>query len=147
MSAETVRVWVARVLVGAVLFANVQCAVSFWRSPAGYAPAFELAGVAGEAAIRGFAVLFLMWNVPYAVALWHPRRRRAALWQAVVMQGLGVVGESLIWGQLPAGHATLRTSLLRFILFDAAGLIALCAAAALVALRPAAAPANRVVET
>ena len=131
MSGEPLRVWIARVLVGAVLFANVQCAVAFWRSPAGYAPAFELAGVAGEAAIQGFAVLFVMWNVPYGVALWHPRRHRAALWQALAMQAVGVIGESLIWWHVPAAHAVLRGSLLRFILFDAGGLVALCAAAVL----------------
>jgi hypothetical protein len=133
MFTEPVRVWVARVCVGAVLFANVQCAVAFWRWPAGYAPAFELSGAAGEAAIQGIAVLFLMWNVPYGVALWHPRRYRLSLWQAVVMQALGVIGETLIWQQLPGGQAVLRDSLLRFIVFDAGGLAVLCLAAALVA--------------
>ncbi len=147
MSADPRRVWVARVLVGAVLFANVQCAVAFWRSPAAYAPAFELAGAAGEAAIQGFAVLFLMWNVPYVVALWHPRRHRAALWQALVMQALGVVGESLIWWQLPAAHIVLRESLLRFVLFDAGGLVALGAAIAVSAHRSGLAQTSRVVET
>ncbi len=92
---------------------------------------FELAGAAGQAAIQGIAVLFLMWNVPYAVALWHPRRYRLALWQAVAMQALGVAGETLIWWQLPATHEVLRGSLLRFIVFDASGLVALCVAAAL----------------
>jgi len=133
VSAHQARLWAARACVGAVLFANVQCAVAFWLSPAGYAPVFELTGAAGEAAIRGLAVLFLMWNVPYAVALWHPRRHRLALWQAVAMQALGVAGETLIWWQLPAAHVVLRGSLLRFILFDAGGLAALCLAAALMA--------------
>jgi hypothetical protein len=135
VSADQVRLWAARACVGGVLFANVQCAVAFWLSPAGYAPMFELNGAAGEAAVQGIAVLFLMWNVPYGVALWHPRRHRLALWQAVVMQALGVVGETLIWWQLPTAHAVLRGSLLRFIVFDAGGLAALCLAAALVAWR------------
>ncbi len=147
MSADPGRVWVARVLVGVVLFANVQCAVAFWRSPAGYAPAFELAGVPGEAAVQGFAVLFLMWNVPYVVALWHPRRHRAALWQALAMQALGVAGESLIWWHVPAAYGVLRGSLLRFILFDAGGLIALCAAIAVSAHRSELAQPSRVAET
>ena len=133
MSAEQVRVWAARACVGAVLFANVQCAAAFWLSPALYAAGFELAGVSGEAALRGVAVLFLMWNVPYGVALWHPRRQRLALWQAIGMQALGVIGETLIWWPLPAAQAVLRGSLLRFIIFDAGGLAALCVAAALVA--------------
>ncbi len=133
MSGEGVRLWAARLCVGAVLFANVQCAVAFWLSPDNYAPMFELAGAAGEAAIRGIAVLFLMWNVPYGVALWHPRRYRLALWQAVAMQALGVAGETLIWWQLPAAHEVLRGSLIRFIVFDGGGLVALCVAAALMA--------------
>jgi hypothetical protein len=119
--------------VGAVLLANVQCAVAFWLAPASYAPMYELEGAAGQAVVQGIAVLFLMWNVPYAVALCHPRRYRLALWQAVVMQALGVAGESLIWWQIPAAHAVLRGSLLRFIVFDAGGLVALCVAAALIA--------------
>jgi hypothetical protein len=116
-----------------VLFANVQCAVAFWLAPAGYAPMFELAGAAGQAAVQGVAVLFLMWNVPYAVALWHPRRHRLALWQAVVMQALGVAGETLIWWQMPAAHAVLRGSLEHFIAFDGGALVVLCLAAALMA--------------
>ena len=133
MSAGQVRLWAARICVGAVLFANVQCAIAFWLTPAGYAPMFELGGGAGEAAVQGIAVLFLMWNVPYAVAVWHPRHYRLALWQAVAMQALGVIGETLIWWSLPAAHAVLRGSLLRFIIFDAGGLAALCLAAALMA--------------
>lgn len=135
MSAASVRLWVARAAVGAVLAANLQCAVAFWLAPALYAPAYELSGVAGAAAIRGFAVLFVMWNVPYVVALWHPRRFRLALWQAIVMQTVGLIGETLIWWPLPAAQAILRGSLLRFIIFDAGGLAALGVAAALVAKR------------
>jgi hypothetical protein len=129
---EPGRVWVARVCVGMVLVINVQCAVAFWHAPAGYASSFELAGVPGEAAIRGMAVLFVMWNVPYLVALWHPRRQRLALWQALAMQAIGVAGESLIWLSLPAGHAVLHDSLMRFIIFDAGGLALLCLAAWLI---------------
>ena len=44
MPDEQVRLWAARVCIGAVLLANVQCAVAFWLSPAAYAPMFDLAG-------------------------------------------------------------------------------------------------------
>ncbi len=37
------------------------------------------------------------------------------------MQVVGVIGESLILFSIPAGHATLQQSLVRFICFDAAG--------------------------
>ena len=119
-----------------MLFANLQCAAAFWLDPAAYAPAYELGGAAGEAALRGFAVLFAMWNVPYVAALWQPRRFRLALSLALVMQALGVAGETLIWWPLPAAMVVLRGSLLRFILFDAGGLALLGLAAALAAERP-----------
>ena len=119
----------ARGLIGAVFLMNVQSAVAFLLWPGEYAPAFELGGVAGLAMVRGLGVLFLMWNVPYAVALWHPVRQRNFLLAALVMQAIGLVGETWIYSSLPATSGILRVSLLRFIVFDALGLAALLAAA------------------
>lgn len=124
MSSDTRR-WIARVLIGLVLVWNVQAALTFLIWPSSFAWAYELSGIPGEAAIRGTGVLFLMWNVPYVPALWHPIRYRLALVLAWTMQLVGLVGETLILVTLPSGHATLGASVLRFILFDAAGLILL----------------------
>ena len=66
-----------------------------------------------------------MWNVPYAVALWHPLRYRISLYEASAMQAIGLLGESIILLCLSPAHATLHASLLRFIAFDGAGLILL----------------------
>ncbi len=123
------RIFLARLLIAAVLLWNVQCALAFLLSPEGYAPAFALEGVAGAAAVRGVGVLFLMWNVPYAVALADPRKHRLSLYEAVAMQAIGVIGESWIAASLPGGYALLAASLGRFIAFDAAGLALLAAAA------------------
>ena len=90
------RIWLTRLLVGAVLAMNVHSAIYFFTNPALAAPAYQLTGIPGEAAIRGFAILFLMWNVPYALATWHPFRFRISLYEAVAMQAIGLVGESLI---------------------------------------------------
>lgn len=122
------RIWLARLLIGMVFFFNVQCAAAFLVSPGSYAPAFELAGAPGEGMVRGLGVLFLMWNVPYAVALWHPARYFFSLTEAVGMQAIGVVGETLIWIGLPAVHALARGAVLRFMVFDASGLILLIVA-------------------
>ena len=122
------RLWLARLLIAAVIAWNLQAAFIFLANPDAYAPAFELNGIPGAAAVRGIAVLFVMWNVPYLVACWQPRRYRLSLWEALVMQALGVLGETFILLSLPAGHALLAGSLLRFIAFDAAGLPALGAA-------------------
>ena len=122
------RLWLARLLIAAVIAWNLQAAFSFLMDPDAYAPAFELGGAAGAAALRGMAVLFVMWNVPYLVACFQPRRRRLSLWEALVMQIVGVLGETFILFGLPAGHILLAGSLIRFIAFDAAGLPALGAA-------------------
>jgi hypothetical protein len=127
------RICLARLLIAAVIAWNLQAAFVFLIDPGAYASAFELSGVPGAAALRGVAVLFVMWNVPYLVACWQPRRQRLSLWEALVMQALGVLGETIILLSLPAGHTLLAGSLLRFIAFDAAGLPALGAALLLTA--------------
>jgi len=126
------RLWAARLLIAVVVAWNLECALVFLLNPAVFAPGFELKGVPGEAAVRGFGVLFVMWNIPYLVALWQPQRNRLSLWEALVMQLIGVVGESLIFSFSPLVHVVLRTSLLRFIIFDGAGVLLLIGAAWLV---------------
>ena len=117
--------FISRFLIGVVLALNVQCAVLFIVTPAVFAPGFELSGVAGESIVRGMGILFLMWNVPYLIALTNPLARRWSLIEATAMQAIGLVGESLMVFSLPAGHAALRMTGLRFILFDAGGLVLL----------------------
>ena len=122
------RLWAARLLISVVVAWNLECALVFWLNPGVFAPGFELTGVPGAAAVQGFAVLFVMWNIPYLVALWHPLRHRHYVWEALLMQTVGVIGESLILFSLPAGHAILHASLLRFIFFDATGVLLLIGA-------------------
>jgi len=122
----------ARGLIGAVFLVNLQSALAFLLRPGAYAPAFELGGVAGAAMVRGLGVLFLMWNVPYAVALWNPARHRNFVIAALVMQAIGLLGETWIYTSLPPTSEILRASILRFIAFDGLGLLALAAAAWLV---------------
>ena len=117
-----IRLWLGRLLIGIVFVWNVQCALAFLLAPATFAPGFELSGAAGAAAVRGMGVLFLMWNVPYAVALWHPVRHRVSLYEAIAMQTIGLVGESLILWSLAGGHPIVAGSVSRFIAFDGAGL-------------------------
>lgn len=123
------KVWLSRLLIGIVFFFNVQCAAAFIIRPDLSTWGFELQGETGEAMVRGLGVLFLMWNVPYALALWNPLRFRISLYEAVGMQAIGVGGESAIVWLLPGEHPALRGAILRFIAFDAGGLIALLGAA------------------
>jgi hypothetical protein len=111
------------------MFINNQCAVIFLIEPAKYAPAYQLLGIPGEIAIQGFGVLFLMWNVPYAIALIHPFKHRISLYEAVLMQFVGLIGETLILLRMPPGYPTLQASISRFVIFDGLGFIALLLAA------------------
>ena len=119
------RLLFSRLLIGLVFAWNVQAAAIFIVKPGAFVGAYELSGAAGEAAVRGVGVLFLMWNVPYAAALWHPVHYRLALNLALVMQAIGLAGETFIRLSLPDGHAALSASILRFILFDGTGLVLL----------------------
>jgi len=121
-------VWVARVLIGFVLTSNMQCTLAFIWVPARYSAALGVSGPTGTAVIRGFGLLFLMWNVPYSIALVHPVRHRISLIEAIIMQGIGLVGEAGIWlcgglSGMPAADA-----IERFIWFDGIGLVFLLAA-------------------
>lgn len=119
------RLWLGRGLIALVTAWNLQAALTFTLCPERYAPGFELSGVPGAAAVRGTGILFMMWNVPYLVALWHPHKYHLALGIALVMQIIGLVGESWILLNLSGGHNLLHTSILRFIAFDASGLVLL----------------------
>jgi len=123
------RLWLSRVLIGIVLFINIQSAVSFLIQPAKFAPAYELAGIPGDSAIRGFGVLFLMWNIPYIVAFLHPIKYRISLYESILMQSIGLVGESIIALGISQDHIILLNSIIRFVTFDGLGLIALIMAA------------------
>ncbi len=81
--------------------------------------------LAGEAAIRGFGILILMWNVPYLFALKDPVRHQLALIFALLMQSIGLIGESYILSTVAVEHVLLRNSILRFIIFDGIGLLLL----------------------
>ncbi len=122
------RLWLARFLIAVVLLINVQCALIFLFVPSWFAPSYELNGEVGDAVIRAFGILFLMWNVPYIFAAWHPHRHRVSLWQAIIMQTIGFIGETGILLSLSSDHLILRGSIFRFIVFDGTGLIALIVA-------------------
>ena len=121
----SIRPWIARLLIGIVTVWNLQAAFVFIFSPSRFVQAYELSGTAGEAAIRGFGVLFLMWNVPYLFALKDPVRYQLALIFALLMQSIGLIGESYILSTVAVEHVLLRNSILRFIIFDGIGLLLL----------------------
>ena len=123
------RLNLARGLIGIVILFNLQVAAVFMLWPEPYIINFELGGAIGEAMLRGLGVLFVMWNVPYVVALWNPVRHRISLYETLAMQTIGLVGEAIIYLSLPSLYGLLRASILHFIGFDALGLVLLAVAA------------------
>ncbi len=127
---EFARLLFPRTMIFLVLAMNLQCALTYILNPLPYVAPFELSGEPGRAAVIGIGILFVMWQVPYVFALAHPLRNRRSLLEAVLMQGIGLVGETLLLRSIPLLHTALRASILRFVIFDAAGLLFLLAAAA-----------------
>jgi hypothetical protein len=119
------RIWVSRSLIAIVTAWNLQAAAVFILAPESFARAYELSEIPGEAAVRGFGILFLMWSIPYVYAIIDPVRFRLGLVFALWMQSIGLLGESYILFTLPAEHAILSASILRFIIFDGIGLVLL----------------------
>ena len=122
-----VKVWITRLLVLAVFAVNVYCALAFIIFPEKYLFAYELTGTAGAAAIQGIGVAFLMWNVTYPPVIVHPDRFRMLFIIVLVQQIVGLVGEVFILLTLPEGHGVLAGNIMRFIAFDAGGLVLLFA--------------------
>ncbi|MEM5775876.1 MAG: hypothetical protein AAGU05_12815, partial [Anaerolineaceae bacterium] len=93
--------WLARLAVAAVFALNVSCALLFLLRPQDYAGGFEVSGAAGEAIVRGYGILFLMWNVPYLPVMLAPHWQRVLFWVILAQQAIGVFGESWLYLALP----------------------------------------------
>jgi hypothetical protein len=120
---QILATWFARFAVGLVFMVNVDCALVFLLQPEKYAAGFEVGGVPGENIVQGFGLLFLMWNATYPPVIFRPNAQKTLFWVILSQQAIGVIGESWLWLALPAGHTTLASTGLRFILFDGLGLV------------------------
>lgn len=128
-SASSWRTWLLRAAFALVFAWNVLCALQFVIAPASFAGAYQLTGPAGEAAVRGMGVAFLMWNATYPAFIAVPGRFRVLGWVILVQQLIGFAGEGLILLSLPGvGYEALSASILRFMAFDGAGFVLMAAA-------------------
>ncbi len=123
----------ASILIGIVFIINIQAGIDFYLNPEKYTAAYELSGIPGEISVAGVGLLFIMWNVPYAFALWNPINYKISLVQAIIMQTLGLIGETVLLYRFSAyDFPHLANSIKRFIYFDSAGLILLLIAGFLI---------------
>ncbi len=83
---------------------------------------FGLGGAAGMGMLRALGLLFVMWNVPYIFACVHPIKYKISLIEALIMQAIGLVGETLILFSGNYRNTIIQASVSRFILFDGMGL-------------------------
>lgn len=124
---SSAAIWGARISFALVFLMNIQCALQFIIDPASFIASYELAGVPGEAAVRGFGILFLMCNVTYPLFIVQPIRFQILGPLIIAQQLIGTVGESFIFLSLDPAHAVLSSAIGRFMAFDIAGLALLCA--------------------
>lgn len=114
---------ISQCVVGVIFLINISCAVTFIFQPESYMGGFEVDGVAGRVLVQALGILFLMWNATYPLVMIDPFKNKTLFAVVLSQQALGVIGESWLYLTLPAGHAALRATGLRFIYFDGFGLI------------------------
>ena len=127
----TTRAWIARLLVALVFAVNIQCALQFVLWPGNYTAAYQLEGASAEAVVRSVGICFIMWNATYPPVIAWPQRHRVLFGVVIVQQAIGLVGESLLFMSLGPELPVLASSVMRFIVFDGAGLVLLAIAFAL----------------
>ena len=125
---ESRRIWVARALVALVFFVNVQCAFQFIVWPGAYTAAYQVEGASAEVMVQTVGICFLMWNATYPPVIARPDSYRMLFGVVIAQQVIGLVGETLLLMNLQPELDVLASSILRFIAFDAVGLVLLIAA-------------------
>lgn len=117
---------ISRLLYLAVFISNMICIVSFVINPSDYIDSYQLNGSAGaEAAVIGMGIAFAMWNVTYPFYIFSRKNDKKLGLIIIVQQIVGLLGETYIKLGLGNEHTVLISSIDRFIIFDAGGLILL----------------------
>lgn len=116
---------IARILILLVFASNMYCAISFFLTPEAFTSAYQLSGEGAAAAIAGLGVAFAMWNVTYIPLIVFPYRFKVLFIVVLFQQIIGIAGETWIYQSLGISQALLASSIMRFIIFDAIGLVLL----------------------
>ena len=121
--ARIVCEWVCSMCFTIVFIVNIHCAISFIVDPGPYAWNFGLRGDSGHFAVRGLGIAFLMWNATYPVFIALPNLFKVVGGIVLAQQLIGLIGESLLLPYLPHASFLFAASIMRFIEFDAFGLL------------------------
>lgn len=124
-------IWIARAAFSLVFLINMQCAISFVIFPEDFVTSFQLSytdgnieeSIASVQSVRALGIAFMMWNVTYPFFIYKPSRYRVIGIVILLQQLIGLLGETYILLCIPDTMATLSDSILRFIIFDLAGLM------------------------
>lgn len=119
----TWRVWTARMLVFAVFACNMECIFQFIAHPGSAVGAYQLSGAGAEPVARSIGIAFLLWNCTYPPVIAKPDRFRSLFAVVLVQQAVGLVMESWLLTTLGPDQQVLAGSIVRFICFDAPGLV------------------------
>ena len=122
---------VTRLLVLLVFASNMYCAAMFFLNPGDFTAAYQLTGEGAQTVIAGMGVAFAMWNATYIPLIVFPYKFTLLFWVVLAQQIIGLAGETYLYMGLGPEQAILASSIMRFIIFDAVGLVLLIIASIL----------------
>ena len=117
------RLWFARILILFVFTCNMECVYSFMVHPENAISAYQLAGLGAEPVARSIGISFLLWNCTYPLPIYKPDRFRTVFGIVVFQQAIALILEIwLLFTLTPAQHI-LAQAIIKFIRFDAPGIV------------------------
>jgi len=117
------RLWLARILVLAVFACNMECVYSFMVHPERAIAAYQLAGLGAEPVARSIGISFLLWNCTYPLVIFKPDRYRTVFAIVVMQQALALILEIWLLFTLGPEQQILAKAIIKFIRFDAPGIV------------------------
>ena len=122
------RLWFARILVLAVFLCNMECVYSFMAHPERAIGAYQLAGLGAEPVARSIGISFLLWNCTFPLVIYKPDRYRTVFGIVVFQQAIALILEIWLLGTLGPEQQILSNAIIKFIRFDAPGIVFLISA-------------------
>jgi hypothetical protein len=116
------RLQLSRAAVGIVLFLNIQCAVQFLASPQITRRVLNFQEH-GRNSYSRYGNLIPYVECALCFCLNPPVKYRISYFQAVIMQFIGLLGETFLWIVIPSENALIAANISRFIIFDGTGLV------------------------